>query len=176
MPRPPQESGVTSLILGSYSPPRMLLLPSQNSSFSDHCMGTPFAPLPGQVHALPQCSSVCNGQSPFPFRLLDHWCTWSCGSLVVLQLLYGHAVGQLTQSLLVTASFVGKTWPCLVSIGSYGCWMVAGIVSVHQQCYWILKCLTTVGATLGAKFSIMGLGFLLYQNLSHALGPWNWRH
>ena len=43
--RPPWESGVTSLALGSLSSPGTLDFPSQSSSFLDHCRGTPLCPL-----------------------------------------------------------------------------------------------------------------------------------
>ena len=86
VPRPLQESGVTSLILGLCSPPRMLLLPSWNSSFPDLCRGATFTPLPGQVPALPRCPSICDGQSPLPHPYsigsayvgMAHWWFHSC--------------------------------------------------------------------------------------------------
>ena len=171
MPRPAQESGVTSHSLGLSSSPRMLVLSSCNSSFSDHCRGTPFTPLPGQVHVLPKCPSVCDGQSPLPSSLLDCQCTCSYDSLVAPQLLCGCTVSQSTQSQLVTASFMGKAQCCLVSSGSYSHmvdhWMVSGIVAVCEQCYWILKCLTNAGPMFGANFFCHGLLFpFLWKSIS----------
>ena len=138
--------------------------------------------------ALPQCLSVYNGQSPLPQSFLDLQCTCSYSSLVALQLPHGHTIGWLTQSWLVTASFMGKAWYSLVNSGSYGhtvnCWMVAEMVAVHDQCYWmfsVLPCseqcywMHEVSCYWGYQF-LSQVCFSLCRNISCALGPWDWRH
>ena len=70
-------------------------------------------------------------------------------------------VGWLSQSWLVTASFLGKHsiyHSTLIWTVKHGM-----LVMVLMAGYW--KSLATMGLTLGAKFC-----------LYHALGPWNWRH
>ena len=57
------------------------IVPSWNS-----CSGAAFASLSEQVPVLPQCP-LCDGQSPLPQFLSDHWDTCCYGPLVIPQLL-----------------------------------------------------------------------------------------